>query len=439
MPKIVARRLEKVQRDFLWGGGNMEGKIHLVKWEVVCTDKEKGGLGLRKLAMLNKALLGKWIWRYACDKDNLWKQVIKVKYGQEGLGWRPKKANGAVGVGVWKEIWKESNWCWDNMIFRVGKGNKIKFWIDVWCTDTTLSHCFPHLFGMAVQRSSTIEEMWDQNSGRGGWNLNFLRDFNDWELDMVGDLLHMLRGHRPSLEEDSVFWRQGRNGQFRVKEAYSLLTNSNDTGFPSRSIWVGRVPTKVVFFAWEATWGKVLTLDRLQRRGVQLPNCCFLCGCEEENVNHILIHCIVVRALWDIVLGLVDVKWVFPETVKEVQSVGYDILCGPLLVVQIILGSASVARRKILAEMGYEFTVMTADIDEKGIRKEKPEELVMAIAEAKADAIISKLQTIDNREKDTKPTILVAADTAEAILPKLPVGHYKMDAEPTLLITSDQV
>ncbi|RVW36073.1 putative ribonuclease H protein [Vitis vinifera] len=131
MPKVVARRLEKVQRDFLWGGGNMEGKIHLVKWEVVCTDKDKGGLGLRKLAMLNKALLDKWIWRYACDKDNLWKQVIKAKYGQEGLGWRPKKANGVVGVGVWKEIWKELEWCWDNMIFRVGKGNTIRFWTDV--------------------------------------------------------------------------------------------------------------------------------------------------------------------------------------------------------------------------------------------------------------------------------------------------------------------
>ncbi|RVW96406.1 putative ribonuclease H protein [Vitis vinifera] len=205
MPKIVARRLEKVQRGFLWGGGNLERKIHLVNWEVVCTDKEKGGLGLRKLAMSNKALLDKWIWRYVCDKDNLWKQVIKVKYGQEGLGWRPKKANGAVGVGVWKEIWKESNWCWDNMIFQAGKGTKIRFWTNVWCTDIVLSHCFPHLFVMAVQRSSTIEEMWDQNSGQGGSNLNFLRDFNDWELDMVGDLLHMLRGHRLSLEEDSVF------------------------------------------------------------------------------------------------------------------------------------------------------------------------------------------------------------------------------------------
>ena len=80
------------------------------------------------------------------------------------------------------------------------------------------------------------------------------------------------------------------------------------------------MPTKDAFFAWEATWGKVLILDRLQIRGLQLPNCCFLCGCEEENVNHILIYCIVVRALWDIVLGLVDVKWVFPEIVKEVLT-----------------------------------------------------------------------------------------------------------------------
>ncbi|KAL6333218.1 hypothetical protein AAG906_028401 [Vitis piasezkii] len=302
MPKSVAKRVEKVQRDFLWGGGNLAGKIHLVKWDVVCTEKNK--------AMLNRALLGKWIWRFACEKDNLWKQVITTKYGQEDHGWRSKKASGAVGVGVWKEILKESDWCWDNLVFLVGKGSKIKFWKDTWCIDTPLSHCFTHLFVLAAHRDATIEEMWDQNSGQGGWNLIFLRDFNDWELDMVGELLHILRGHRPSLEEDSVMWRRGRNGLFRVKEAYRLLDNPNDTVFPSRSIWVDRVPTKVTFFASEATWGKVLTLDRLQIRGVQLPNCCFLRGCEEENVNHILIHCIVARALWDIIL----------ETVKEVLT-----------------------------------------------------------------------------------------------------------------------
>ena len=86
MPKIVTRRLEKLQRDFLWEGGNMERKTHLVNWEMVCADKENGGLGLRKLVLLNKALLGKWVWRFDRAKDDLWKQVLMAKYRQEDLG-----------------------------------------------------------------------------------------------------------------------------------------------------------------------------------------------------------------------------------------------------------------------------------------------------------------------------------------------------------------
>ncbi|KAH8489878.1 hypothetical protein H0E87_025193 [Populus deltoides] len=78
---------------------------------------------------------------------------------------------------------------------------------------------------------------------------------------------------------------------------------------------------------------------------------------------------------------------------------------------KLILGSASFSRRKILEEMGYEFTISTADIDEKSIREEKPEDLVMTLAEAKADTILQKL----------------------------PISDYTKDAEPTLLITADQV
>lgn len=78
---------------------------------------------------------------------------------------------------------------------------------------------------------------------------------------------------------------------------------------------------------------------------------------------------------------------------------------------QIILGSASMARRKILAEMGYEFTILTADIDEKSIRMDKPEELVMVLAEAKADAIISRLQSTSQPDEDAHATLLITADT----------------------------
>ncbi|GJN04646.1 hypothetical protein PR202_ga22211 [Eleusine coracana subsp. coracana] len=50
---------------------------------------------------------------------------------------------------------------------------------------------------------------------------------------------------------------------------------------------------------------------------------------------------------------------------------------------KLILGSSSVARKHILEEMGLEFQVMTADIDEKAIRRENPDDLVMVLAEAK--------------------------------------------------------
>ncbi|KAK9165522.1 hypothetical protein Scep_000713 [Stephania cephalantha] len=107
---------------------------------------------------------------------------------------------------------------------------------------------------------------------------------------------------------------------------------------------------------------------------------------------------------------------------------------------QIILGSSSKARKQILSEMGYEFTIMTADIDEKAIRMEKPEDLVMALAEAKADGIISRLQTTDISERKDNHILLITADTAEAIISRLQTVEYKtLDTEPTLLITADQV
>jgi hypothetical protein len=37
IPVKVANRIEKLQRDFLWGGVGEEFKYHLVKWSKVCS------------------------------------------------------------------------------------------------------------------------------------------------------------------------------------------------------------------------------------------------------------------------------------------------------------------------------------------------------------------------------------------------------------------
>ena len=55
----VATKVERMQRDFLWSGVG-EGKIdHLVSWDAVCKPMVKRGLGIGKIPLGNRALLGK--------------------------------------------------------------------------------------------------------------------------------------------------------------------------------------------------------------------------------------------------------------------------------------------------------------------------------------------------------------------------------------------
>ena len=103
----MCTRLEKIQRDFLWDSGALEKKLHLVNWSSVSANMRQGGLGIRNLVVLNKALLGKWNWRFAVKRHSLWKQVIIDKFGVEERGWCSREARGAYGVGVWKAIRKD--------------------------------------------------------------------------------------------------------------------------------------------------------------------------------------------------------------------------------------------------------------------------------------------------------------------------------------------
>ena len=93
-------------------------------------------------------------------------------------------------------------------------------------------------------------------------------------------------------DEDKVVWIASKSGAFSVKLLYSILEPGGSSLFPCGSIWRANVPPKVAFFAWEVSWGKVLTLEQLQRREFSLANRCFLCLSEVETVDHLLLHCV---------------------------------------------------------------------------------------------------------------------------------------------------
>ena len=77
----VAKHIEKLQQQFLWGGIGEEFKFHLVNWMKVCTPIKEGELGIINLMVFNCTLLGKWLWCYRIEKDAWWRVAVDSKYG----------------------------------------------------------------------------------------------------------------------------------------------------------------------------------------------------------------------------------------------------------------------------------------------------------------------------------------------------------------------
>ena len=165
MPRSVSLRLERIQRDFLWGGGALERMPHLVEWSIVCLDKRKSGLGVRNLALLNKALLCKWSWCFAVEREALWRQVICAKYGKEEGGWRSRVVRDNFGVGLWKAIRRGWDVLGDNLVYSVGNSRRVSFWKDKWCGDDPLCTSFPSLFAISLDKEAWVADVWSHFGG----------------------------------------------------------------------------------------------------------------------------------------------------------------------------------------------------------------------------------------------------------------------------------
>ena len=100
IPLAMTDRLERIQRNFLWGSYEEAFKYPLVAWNKVCWPVETEGLGIRRFGLFNQALLGKWLWCFGSKTNHLWRQVIATKYGESSGGWCTRVSRGAQGCGM---------------------------------------------------------------------------------------------------------------------------------------------------------------------------------------------------------------------------------------------------------------------------------------------------------------------------------------------------
>ncbi|GKV26308.1 hypothetical protein SLEP1_g35639 [Rubroshorea leprosula] len=224
LPKSVLVELMSIQRRFLWGGPGLNKKISWVKWDCVCRDKAKGGLGVPDLLRKNWALLGKWWYRFGDGVENLWKRVVREKY----YGGRSEVDITAVEYSRVSKMWRDiikiggqslrlRNMLVEGFKWEVGEGNKVDFWQERWVGDKTLRDLCPRLYALAVRKEGKVSEMGKWDEGRWVWRVEWRRGTIGREKDEEGALEKALEGVKLKEGVRDVWkWRHEMDGKYVV-------------------------------------------------------------------------------------------------------------------------------------------------------------------------------------------------------------------------------
>ncbi|MCH80347.1 ribonuclease H protein [Trifolium medium] len=330
MPMKVWREAVRIQRNFLWGGLSRKRRISWVKWEDLCKPKEEGGLGIRNLRVVNLSLLAKWRWRLLSEEDEVWKKVIFARYGEGALG----NANldfmvhGNSSSTWWGDLCKlDKEVGWFNQVVskKVGMGNSVKFWKDVWVGNQSLEHRFPRLFGISVQQNEMVQNMGVWMNGEWRWELLWRRQFFVWENELVRELGEVINTPLLSEEVDRWVWKPNEEQGFSVKSLYLWLDpllgpraiTTPLEKFSFTFIWKCAAPSKVSALAWQLFLDRIPTKDNLcHRRIIRIEEAsCAMCGGVVETSRHLFMHCDFVAQIWYAICRWLGVVVVLPPEV----------------------------------------------------------------------------------------------------------------------------
>jgi len=316
MSMKVWKRLVRIQREFLWGGVGGGKKNSWVKWSKVCQPKEKRGLGIRDIRLVNLSLLAKWRWRILHGDGALWIEVLKEKYGgmiedllETEIDHWPRF------VSKW---WKDivtldhgggGSWFNVEVIRRVGNGQNTSFWNAKWRGDTTFKIKYPRLYAISNQKEAKVADFLVFNGFGTEWNFSWRRRLFVWEEELINNLMLDIQGFDRAPGEDEWVWKLEDGGRFSVSSTYKKLEEAlreeEEWGEVEcrvfGQIWKSPAPTKAVALSWKGLINRIPTRENLARRNALPINVnlnCVVCGMVEETTNHLFLHCTEIWKVW---------------------------------------------------------------------------------------------------------------------------------------------
>lgn len=202
LPNQCILKLEQMCNAFLWKGAPNSARGAKIAWDIVCTSKECGGLGLRRLADWNKVLALKLIWLLFTAAGSLWVSWVRINLIRHRNFWELNPSTS--GSWIWKQLCKLRPLARPFLICDIGSGVTASFWHDNW---TGLGPLI-ELTGRNGPRSVGLHITAVVRDGLRGrdWWIASSRSRNP-TINLIKRVLPDVEGMIDSLQDDVYLWK----------------------------------------------------------------------------------------------------------------------------------------------------------------------------------------------------------------------------------------
>jgi hypothetical protein len=216
IPIGVRKRLDFYRSSFFWQTDDTKKKYRLTKWNIVCRPKDQGGLGIEVLELKNKCLLSKWLFKILTE-EGMWQQILTNKYlKHQTLAQVEAKPTDSP---FWKGLMRVKNDFFRRGFFKVGTGDSVRFWEDIWLGNTPLAQQYPSLYNIVQRKNIMVATVLAQTP----LNITFRRSLNDYKWNQWLNLCQRLMGVELSNDSDKFVWKLNESGVFTIKSMYLNL------------------------------------------------------------------------------------------------------------------------------------------------------------------------------------------------------------------------
>ncbi|GKC61170.1 RNA-directed DNA polymerase, eukaryota, reverse transcriptase zinc-binding domain protein [Tanacetum coccineum] len=290
-PWVVIKYLEKLRRNFFWGGDMESNKMAWLSWKKICSPSTCGGLGVGSLQAMNLAMLTKFVWSGGFGSTGATRQPLSPWWPILNL----KISLSSVGMNL-------------NLLFtrKVGAGSSIAFWHDNWIRPSNLKSLYPRLFTLKTNKECRISDLCFTQNGLPhhilAWR-SIVRDGH--EMNQLRDLLGLVNSFCPCDTPDSWAFTLNTHKYIIVASMRREIEKHILCDQPNITRWNKSLPIKINVHMWHLYLDRLPTRCNFYSRSIDLHSSrCPIRDGDIKTAQHLFIDCLIASGLWHMVI-----KW----------------------------------------------------------------------------------------------------------------------------------